>query len=107
MKSVETNRFNLDDFVQALKSTLIKYAKEDKCIRIYSLNWSGNIETFRLFKIHFKERLGDIAKIKSAPVLKRCGYPLRGIEVNLLTDDIDLFEQRVNEMFNGEYISHI
>ena len=97
----------IEIFFDMLKNVMIKNIEDDSHLRYYSLNWSGNKEAFQLIVLHFKERLGDIAKIKIAPMRRFCGFDLRGIDIDVLTDNVDLFRERVKEMFNGQYISYV
>lgn len=57
--------------------------------------------------LHFYERLGDIVKIKKAPKRRAFGLEMRGIDIKISTDDMELFRSRVNEMFNGQSISYL
>lgn len=107
MLTTEVNSFDNENFFDFLKDVIIKSIKEDKHLRVYSWSWSGNQDVFQLIMLHFNERLGDIAKIKKAPKRQSCGYEMRGVDINVLTDDMDLFCKRVNEMFNGQNKSYV
>lgn len=111
MLTIEVHGLDFKDFINCLKSSIIEYSEEEKHLKVYSWNWSGDAkegkEVFCLILSHFYERLGDIAKVKKAAKRKQLGLEMRGIDINVLTDDMDLFSKRVNEMFNGQTKSYV
>lgn len=106
---IKTEVHSWDDFEKFfafLKTVMIKDAERDKHLRIYSWNWSHE-DVFPLVLLHFYERLGDIAKVKKAPRRKQMGLEMRGVDIQILTDDMELFRSRVNEMCNGQTKSYV
>lgn len=89
---------DISAFFEMVRTVINNRIEEDTHLRVYSWSWSSK-KTFDLIRSHFRERLGDIANVKKASKRVQCGFELYGIEIKLTNNNMELFHERVNELF--------